>query len=163
MQQARPEVETTAEVTLLWGSVFVAARAHHSRGVLRNVESEFEAVFGCGFSVAQALEKFQSQSAEIGKTIGILLEIAEHVVMLGAEVVVAAVFGIDQGFEELALGIGRQCAQQGAAGAQQRLHFDLSQESKKFLPGLAEAHLLAHQERRNPFVRLHHFLLPQAL
>ena len=58
------------------------------------------------FPVSEFAQKVQRELPETGKAIGILIEVAKHVIVLGAEIVVAAVFGKNQRIEEQAIAVG---------------------------------------------------------
>ena len=51
-------------------------------------------------------QKVQSKLAETRETVWIFVEIAEHVVVLGTEIVVASVIGQNQRIEEEAVSVG---------------------------------------------------------
>src|SRR5271163_1933704 len=97
-----------------------------------------------GFSVSQFAEKIQRELAETGETVGIFVEVAEHVIVLGAEVVVASVIGEDQRIEEQTVRVGRQFAEQRTARAGQGFFFDLAQQPEHFLAGAALNDFLAY-------------------
>ena len=83
--------------------------------------------------------------------------------MLGAEIIVASIFGKNQRIEEQAIAVGGQFSKQRAASADQRFFFDFAKQTKHLLPGAAQDDLLAHLKRGDHFLRLHHLLLPHAL
>jgi hypothetical protein len=58
------------------------------------------------FSVSEFAQKTQRELAQTGEAVGILVEVAEHVIVLGAKIVVAAIFGKNQRIEKQAIAIG---------------------------------------------------------
>jgi len=59
----------------------------------------------------------QREPAKIVERVGILVEVAEHVIVFGAEIVVAAVFGEDERIEKQPVGIVGGFSEERAAGA----------------------------------------------
>ena len=163
LQHAGPDVEPLFSIAILWSRVFAIAGADQGGGVFGNIERLLQMPILHRFAVSKFTQKIQRKLAETGKAVGIFLEVAEHVIVLGAEIIVAAIFGENQRIEEQAITVGGQFAKQRAARSGQRLFLDFAQQAKHLLPGAAQDDLLPHLKRRDQFLRLHHLRLPYAL
>src|ERR1035441_8346782 len=98
------------------------------------------------FAVSQFPQKIERELAEIGETVRIFVEVAEHVIVFGAKIIVASIFAKNQRIEEQTIPVGRQFAEQRTASAGQRFFFDFAKQMKHLLPGPAENDPLAHLE-----------------
>src|SRR5580700_1913851 len=115
------------------------------------------------FTVSQFAQKIQRKLAQTREAIGILVEVAEHVIVLGAEIIVASIFAQNQRIEKQPIAVSGQFAEQRAARARERFFFDFAKQSENLLPSAPQDDFLAHLEGRDEFLRLHHLYLPHAL
>src|SRR3979411_964103 len=163
LQQAGPDVAAVFSIAIFRRQVFAVAGANQRGGVCWNIERLLQVLIVNAFPVSELAQKIQCELAETGEAVGIFVEVAEHIIELGAEIIVASIFGKNQRIEEQTIGIGGQFAEQRAASAGQRFFFDFAKQAKHLLPGAAEDNLLAHLERGDERLRLHHFRLPHSL
>ena len=93
LQHAGPDVEAVFSIAIFRRQVFAVAGAHQRGGVFGNIERLLQMLIVNGFPVSEFAQKIQRELAEIGETVGILVEVAEHVIVLGTEIIVASIFG----------------------------------------------------------------------
>ena len=106
LELAGPEVEAILAAPIFGGGIFAAAGADESIGIFGSVHGLLENVIVELFSVAEFAQEIDCQLAQTRETVGILVEIAEHVIVLGAEIVVASIFGEDERIEEELIAVG---------------------------------------------------------
>ena len=90
------------------------------------------------------------------KCVGIFIEVAEHVVVLGAEIIVAAVFGEDERVEKQAIAVVGGFSEKRAAGAGEGFFLYLAEQAEDFLSGFSLDDFLAHLEAGDHFLGLVH-------
>src|SRR5208283_2795286 len=120
------QFETILPVSILGGRVFTVAGSDECVGIVGNIQRLFEVFVGNPVSIAQLAQEIERKVAHHGKTVRVPFEVPEHVIVFGAQVVVASVFGENQRVEKQAIGVGGQFAEQGAARARQRFLFDIT-------------------------------------
>src|SRR5260221_14789254 len=108
----RPPRSTLFPYTTLFRSV---SGAYQGGGVFGNIERLLQMLIVDAFPVSDFAQKIQCELAQIGEAVGILVEVAEHVIVLGAEIIVASIFGKNQRIEEQTIAIGGEFAAQGSA------------------------------------------------
>ena len=117
--------------------------------VLRNIHPGIER-FRADLLAIQRTQRDRRPFRACGRSGRIAVPVAEHDVVLGAEEIVAPVFGEQQPVQkqrirEVAAAAGF-FAEQRAAGARQRALLHFAQRLENFLPGLAQDDLLPHLE-----------------
>ena len=105
LQHAGPDVEPLFSIPIFWSRIFAIAGADQGSGVFGNIKRLLQMPILYRFSVSQFTQKIQCELPETGKAIRIFFEVAEHVVVLGAEIIVAAIFGENQRIEEQAIAV----------------------------------------------------------
>ena len=98
----------------------------------------------------------------MGEGVGILIEVAEHVVVLGAEIIVAAVFGEDERVEKQSIAVVGGFSEERAAGAGEGFFLYLAEQAEDFLSGFSLDDFLAHLEAGDQFLGLVHLGQTQA-
>src|SRR5208282_1132828 len=128
------------------------AGADQSGGVFGNIERLFQMGIVGVLSVAEFAQEIQGKLAKTGKAVGVLVEIPEHVIVLGAEIIIAPIFGEHERIEKQAIAVGGQIAEQGAASAAEGFLLDFAQKAEHLLSGASQNNLLAHPERGDQFL-----------
>ena len=108
-------------------------------------------------------QEFARDFAHAYEPVRIALPVAQHHVLFGAQVVVAAVFGEDQPVDQELVPFAIVLTKTRAAHARQCFFFDIAQQQEQILPGFALDDLLAHLERRHPLAIFERLLLAHAL
>ena len=145
LQYASPNVEPVFAAAVLLRQVFAIARADQRGRILGNIERLSQVLVVDRLSVAKLAQETQSKLAQAGEAVGILVEVAEHVIVLGAKIIVAAIFGKNERIEEQAISIGGNLAgqrfrearfsqgrfaQQRTPGTAQGFFFDFPKQAK---------------------------------
>ena len=99
---------------------------------------------------------------ELEEGVGVLIEVAEHVIVLGTEIVVPAVLGEDERIEEEPIGIVYRFSEIRAASTGESFFFNLAEQTKDFLSGFPLDDFLADLERGDQFLSLVHLGEPHA-
>jgi len=107
LQNASPDIETILPIAILRRRVFAVARAHQCGGIRGSIQRLFQMLIVHRFPVSQFPQKTQCQPAENRETVGIFFEVAKHVIVLGAEIIVASIFAEDQRVQKKPIDVGR--------------------------------------------------------
>ena len=106
LQQTGPDVEAVFSIAIFRRQVFAVAGADQRSGVFGNIERLLQVFIVNAFAVSKFAQKIQRGLAETGEAVGIFVEVAEHIIVLGAEIIVASIFGKNQRIEEQTIAVG---------------------------------------------------------
>src|SRR5215471_6504243 len=101
--------------------------------------------------------------AKVRKAIWILIEVAQHDVMLSIEISIARTFSKDQRIQEHLVYCFPNIAKQRPPPACQRFLLDFAQKAKQFLPSFTKNDFLRYLESRNLLAVFERLLQPNSL
>ncbi len=93
LQVTRPKIEAILPIAIFGSRIFSIPRSHKRIRVLWNVERLLQMLILYSVSITEFTQKTQCELPQQREAVVIAVEIAEHVVMFGAQIIVTAIFG----------------------------------------------------------------------